>query len=295
MRVRTNAKATARQVAKRTRVRFREVMPELPAVEHARRTLLPFTGTRIERAVTHDAHVLGSQAASAFARGVRSRSIEGVVRRGKSLLVHLSGGAGLALHLGMTGSLVIARRSAERSRFARVTLDLGRAGAVHFDDPRKLGRLYAGALADARRVAKHDTLGPDASTIPSARALAARFEGARTTIKAALLDQHRIAGLGNIHAGEALFLARLHPRRKVADLGPRDWSRLHAAITDTLERALADLDRDEPLVYVNAGGENRFLVYGRAGAPCPRCSAPITRHVDGGRSTYLCKRCQPHA
>lgn len=274
-----------------------ERMPELPEVEHARRRLLTLKGARIERAVTHDAAVLGSQRKSAFSRGVTARSIESVERRGKSLLVHLSGGAGLALHLGMTGSLVLAQPRAKRSRFARVTLDLGDDGAVHFDDPRKFGRLYAGALADARRVAKHDALGPDASAIGNARALAARFEGARVTIKTALLDQARIAGLGNIHAGEALFLARIHPMRTVGSLGARDWQRLCAGIHETLDRALAELDHldasGEPLVYVSAGGENRFLVYDREGEPCPRCEAPITRHVQQGRSTYLCACCQP--
>lgn len=270
-------------------------MPELPEVEHARRKLLSLSGARIERAVTHDAVVLGGQGKTAFARSVASRSIEKVDRRGKSLLVHLSGGGGLALHLGMTGSLVIGPR--KPSRFARVTLDLGSEGALHFDDPRKFGRLYAGALADARRVAKHDELGPDASAIANARALAARFEGARVTIKNALLDQTRVAGLGNIHAGEALFLARLHPMRIARTITTREWQRLFAGIGATLDRALAELDHldaaGEPLVYVSAGGANRFLVYGREGEACPRCSAAIVRHVNAGRSTYLCLRCQP--
>lgn len=274
-------------------------MPELPEVEHARRRLLKLKGARIERAIAHDAIVLGAQKKSAFCRSVASRSIESVDRRGKSLLVHLSGGAGLALHLGMTGSLVLARPHAARSRFARVTLDLGEGGAVHFDDPRKFGRLYAGKLADARRVAKHDSLGPDASAIVSARALAARFEGARVAIKTALLDQERVAGLGNIHAGEALFLARIHPMRRAGSLSDREWRRLYAGIQETLARALAELDRldesGEPMVYVSAGGENRFLVYDREREPCPRCDAPIGRHVHGGRSTYLCVHCQPAA
>jgi len=271
-------------------------MPELPEVEHARRKLLKLSGARIERAVTHDSHVLGAQRKAAFSRGVASRSIEKVERRGKSLLVHLSGGGGLAMHLGMTGSLVVADRGAKKSRFARVTLDLGSDGAIHFDDPRKLGRLYAGDLADARRAAKHDRLGPDAVTIASAKALAARFEGARAPIKTALLDQERIAGLGNIHAGEALFLARIHPSRIAGSITSREWQHLYAGIDETLDRALAELDHldatGEPLVYVSAGGPNRFLVYDREGEPCPRCQTAIVREVQGGRSTYVCPHCQ---
>lgn len=274
-------------------------MPELPEVEHARRKLLRLAGRRIERAVTHDAAVLGEQKKSAFSRSVEHREIERVERRGKSLLVHLSGGGGLALHLGMTGSLVLADEARARSRFARVTLDLGAEGALHFDDPRKLGRLWAGDLEGARRAARHDRLGPDASVVASPKALAARFEGARVAIKTALLDQERVAGLGNIHAGEALFLARIHPLRLARTLSTREWQRLYAGIRETLDRALAALDRldesGEPLVYVSAGGENRFLVYDREGEPCPRCAAPIARLVSGGRSTYLCLRCQPEA
>lgn len=274
-------------------------MPELPEVEHARRRLSRLAGERVTRATAHDAIVLGSQRKLAFRRGVESRAIERVERRGKSLLVHLSGDGGLALHLGMTGSLVLADRGAARSRFARVTLDLESGTALHFDDPRKLGRLYAGPLADARRVAKHDTLGPDAGTLAHARALSARFEGARVAIKTGLLDQSRIAGLGNIHAGEALFLAGLHPMRIAGGLATREWQRLFAGIRETLDRALAELDHldetGEPLVYVSAGGPNRFLVYDREGQPCPRCAAKIVRHVHGGRSTYLCTRCQPSA
>ena len=272
-------------------------MPELPEVEHARRSLEKLAGARIARAVTHDAMVLGSQPKRAFSRELTDRSIQSVERRGKNLLVHLSGGAGLALHLGMTGSLVLAGPGAKKSRFARVTLDLGKRGALHFDDPRKLGRLYAGDLADARKAAKYDRLGPDAATIGSAKALAARFEGARVPIKTGLLDQERIAGLGNIHAGEALFLARIHPMRSAGSLTTREWQRLYAGIHETLDRAIAELDHldvtGEPLVYVSAGGANRFLVYDRKGEPCPRCHTPIVREVNGGRSTYVCPHCQP--
>jgi formamidopyrimidine-DNA glycosylase len=271
-------------------------MPELPEVEHARRKLLTLRGARIDRAIARDAIVLGKQKKAAFARALAGRTLEGVDRRGKSLLVRLSGGAGLAMHLGMTGSLVIERGERARPRFSRVSLETD-AGTLHFDDPRKLGRLFAGSLDEARRAAKHDALGPDALTIASAKALAARFDGVRAPIKSALLEQSYVAGLGNIHAGEALFLARLHPLRSTASLDARAWSRLYAGIHDTLARAFAQLERleksGEDLVYVSAGGENPFLAYGRAGEPCPRCGRAIVRQVHGGRATYVCTHCQP--
>ncbi len=276
-------------------------MPELPEVEFARRRLLSFAaGARIARAVVHDDAVLRGQRERAFVAALRARTIEGAERRGKSLLVRLSGDAGLALHLGMTGSLVVDPEPRRASRFARVTLHIARGqeplGAIHFDDPRKLGRLFAGPLASARTVAKHDELGPDAASLRDSHAFAARLSDARAPIKSALMDQSRIAGLGNIHVGEALFLARLHPMLPARSLDARAFSHLFAGMRETLDRALTELDRleasGEPLVYVNAGGENPFLVYGRAGEPCPRCSAPITREVHAGRSTFVCAHCQ---
>lgn len=276
-------------------------MPELPEVEFARRRLLSFAdGARIVKAVVHDGAVLRGQREKAFTSALAARAIEGAERRGKSLLVRLSGGAGLAMHLGMTGSLVVRREDEEPSRFARVSLHLARGnasvGAIHFDDPRKLGRLFAGDLAEARTVAKHDELGPDAASLVDARAFAARLADARAPIKSALMDQSRIAGLGNIHVGEALFLARLHPMLPARSLDLRAFQHLFAGVKETLDRALTELDRlhatGEPLVYVSAGGENPFLVYDRAGEPCPRCGAAITREVHAGRSTYVCARCQ---
>jgi formamidopyrimidine-DNA glycosylase len=222
-------------------------MPELPEVEFARRRLLSFAGgAQIVKAVVRDKTVLRGQRERAFTRALEARAIEGAERRGKSLLVRLSGGAGLAMHLGMTGSVVVRRANEESSRFSRVTLHVARdgepAGAIHFDDPRKLGRLFAGELAEARAIAKHDELGPDAASFRDARAFAARLEDARAPIKSALMDQSRIAGLGNIHVGEALFLARLHPLLPARSLDVRSFQRLFAGMRETLDRALASLD-----------------------------------------------------
>lgn len=271
-------------------------MPELPEVEHARRQLAALVGARIDRVTARDAIVLGKRPKAAFARALEGRTIERIERRGKSLLVHLSGGGGLAMHLGMTGSLVIVPREAAPSRFARVSLALGDR-ALHFDDPRKLGRLFAGPVDEARRAGKWDALGPDALDVTTPKALAARFAGTRGPIKMALLDQARVAGIGNIHASEALFFARLHPMRTTPSLTARDWQHLHAGIQESLARALDELDRldahGEPLVYLSAGGENPFLVYDREGEPCPRCGKPLVREVHGGRSSYLCRHCQP--
>jgi formamidopyrimidine-DNA glycosylase len=276
-------------------------MPELPEVEHAKRRLLSFAaGARITKATVHDKTVLRGQRERAFTRALEARTIEGAERRGKSLLVRLSDGGGLAMHLGMTGSVVLRRADEAPSRFSRITLHVAHEGApegaIHFDDPRKLGRLFAGELAEARTIAKHDELGPDAASLADARALADRLSDARAPIKSALMDQSRIAGLGNIHVGEALFLARLHPMRPARSLDARSFQHLFAGVKETLDRALAELDRldesGEPLVYVSAGGENPFLVYDRAGEPCPRCKRAITREVHAGRSTYVCTRCQ---
>lgn len=271
-------------------------MPELPEVEHARRQLSPLVGRTITRVTPRDTIVLGGRSKPSFTKALAGRTLERVERRGKNLLVRLSGEGGLAMHLGMTGSLVVAPSAFAPSRFARVSFELGDL-ALHFDDPRKLGRLAAGSLDEARKAARMDALGPDALEVSTPHALAARFAGARGPIKMALLDQERIAGLGNIHASEALFLARLHPLRRASSLTAREWQHLHAGIRETLGRALDELDRldanGEPLVYLSAGGENPFLVYDREGEPCPRCGRAIAREVHGGRSSYLCRHCQP--
>lgn len=268
-------------------------MPELPEVEHARRRFLAILGEG--RAIV-DASALDPivvpQDPRAWRDAIVGRRIEGAERIGKNVLVRLSGGHALWLHLGMTGQVVGAARGAdELPRFTRWWIETPE-GRACLADGRRLGRSVAGTRDEVRRLAKLDALGPDALALGGADALRARLETARGPIKAALMDQSRVAGIGNIQAAEALWLARIHPERAVPSLRGAEWTALADAIRESLERTLATMRDDSEVVYVEAGGPNPFRVYDREGEPCPRCGRKIVREVARGRSTYLCPRCQ---
>jgi formamidopyrimidine-DNA glycosylase len=275
-------------------------MPELPEVEHARRTLVRALGADpIVRAETADAIVV-PQGPEVFATLVGARVV-GSERRGKSVLLRLSGpGArelALFFHLGMTGRLVVRDApAAEPVRFARWTIATA-ARAVTLADARRLGRARVGAYEEVARDSGFDELGPDALEVTTGPALAACFAGRggrplAAPIKTALMDQSRLAGLGNIHAAEALFLARIHPDRATGSLRAAEWEALARGVHETLSRTLASMRDDEELVYVSDGGPNPFHVYGKEGEPCPACGAPIRRDEHAGRGTYYCGKCQ---
>ena len=268
-------------------------MPELPEVEHARRRLLTILG---EHATIEDASALDpivvAQPLEEWRRALVGRRIEGAERIGKNVVVRISGDHSLWFHLGMTGQVTpCVRGASELPRFTRWWIETKRA-RVCLTDARRLGRSLAGARDDVRRLAKLDALGPDALSVRDPDALREALGRAKGPIKGALLDQSRLAGIGNIQALEALWLARIHPERPVPRLTRDQWTSLAAAIRESLERTLATMHDDEDVVYVEAGGPNPFLVYDREGEPCPRCGATIRRETARGRSSYFCPRCQ---
>jgi len=265
-------------------------MPELPEVEHARaQTERWLRGQRLDEARSFDALVVVDP--EAF-EGLRGATVEGVHRRGKHLLLRTTDGRALWFHLGMTGHVHALPASgpiaeAALPRFSRWALRTPKL-VVALTDPRRLGRAHAGP-ASAIEAAHLGRLGPEA-TAASSELLASVLD-TRLPLKAALMDQARLAGLGNIHAAEALFLAGLHPERPSSSLRVAERERLAAAIREALERAVVPPEED--LVYVNEGGPNPFLVYGREGEPCTVCGGAIGRVTTAGRSTYFCPRCQP--
>jgi len=272
-------------------------VPELPEVEFARRRFLAgMEGRVIDDARALDALVV-PQPASLFREALVGRRVEGAERRGKHVVVRLSGDRGLWFHLGMSGRLVPLGAPDEPTdastglpRFTRWWLKTGDLTAC-LCDTRRLGRAVAGTLEEAR--AHLAGLGPDALDVKDGAALGRCLEGARGPVKAALMDQTRLAGLGNIQVAEALFRAGLHPESAVPSLDRAARARLARAIQESLRDALAAMEGLETLVYVGAGGENPFAVYGRAGEPCPRCRSLIVREVARGRSSFFCPRCQP--
>jgi formamidopyrimidine-DNA glycosylase len=273
-------------------------MPELPEVETIVRGLAPrLAGRRIDGVWWSGQGLhLGRKV---DLRGLRAvavgHAVARVRRRGKYILIDVDGGddQGIIVHLGMTGRLRVQSVTAERAPHTHVVFPLGGGDELRFVDARRFGWVTPGR--PMARDPALSALGPDPLTELDAAALAAALSAARTPIKAFLLDQRRIAGLGNIYVAEALFRVGAHPAtpaRRLARRAPE----LLAAVREALEGGIARRGttlRD----YVDAdgfAGDNAaaLLVYGRAGEPCVRCGAEIRRRVDGGRATFFCPRCQ---
>jgi formamidopyrimidine-DNA glycosylase len=269
-------------------------VPELPEVEAVRRTLQrAMRGARIDR-VELRRRDLRRPFPADFASRLTGHTIHSIGRRGKYLLVALSSGETLLVHLGMSGAF-----RTERPRSFSGSLDphdhvvfvLSSGVIVTFNDPRRFG------LMDLVRAnEEHDALrgmGPEPlDEAFDAAVLARACAGKRVALKVLLLDQRLIAGVGNIYASEALHHARLSPRRRAATLATRDGApreaavRLAAGIKAVLEKAVA--------ANARAYESGRFRVYEREGKPCPRrgCPGTIRRLTQAGRSTYYCPVCQ---
>lgn len=273
-------------------------MPELPEVEHVARQLrdeLP--GRRIVSVAVHWPRTLGGMEPAEFAARLTGQRITAIGRRGKHLIIELDGGDALVIHRRMSGNLIFLPPE-ERDSWARVVFVLDDGRALVFSDPRKFGRTLL-VRQDALS-ALFAGLGPepleDAFT---AAALEARLRGSRRAIKAALLDQAVVSGLGNIYADEALFRAGIHPLRPAATLSREEIAALRDAIRETLLLAIEHggttfgRHRD---VYDEAGTNLEYLnVYRRAGQPCRVCGQPIERVVIAQRSAHYCPHCQPLA
>jgi formamidopyrimidine-DNA glycosylase len=274
-------------------------MPELPEVETVRRGLaLRLTGRRIDRAELRRPD-LRRPFPPRLAERLEGALIGEFARRGKYILVELDDSGTLLLHLGMSGRITAGGNNAPDEKHDHVVLRLDDGTVVRFNDPRRFGLID---YIERGREAAHpllagmgpEPLGPGFDGAYLGRALAGRL----TPIKSALLDQRIVAGLGNIYVCEALFRARLSPRRLAATVGGGRAARLAQAIRAVLEEAIAaggSSLRD----YVQANGElgyfqHRWAVYGKEGEPCPgcTCAAGIRRITQAGRSTFFCARRQ---
>ena len=267
-------------------------MPELPEVEAHRRNLERWLGGRTVRAIrAPSGRTFRRTRPSTVRRHLRGRRVREVLRRGKLLLVHLDGSVGLIAHLGMTGRFLRRPADAPRPPHTRATLVLDDGAAVHFVCPRTLGWLETGPIERLTKASPWSRLGPDPLRDPFGPDVLGRaLAGTRASVKSALMDQRRLAGLGNIQAAEALWRAGIDPRRPASDLSTEEIRALTAAIQASVDETLQALS--EEIVYLSAGGPNPFRVYGRADAPCPRCGQRIVRIVLSGRSTFLCPGCQ---
>ena len=273
------------------------IVPELPEVEHARRTLEKWlSGARIDSVSVHDARILDAGVSPArVVRGLEGRRVTAVERRGKWLRIVLDSGRVFS-HLGMTGKWVRAELSEEALRFERLRIDVTARGrtrrSVRYLDPRLFGRFVLVKEGEGDLPAWSE-LGPDPLVDGiDVAALHGKLAKRKLAIKPTLLDQSVLAGIGNILATEALFFARLDPRRPACALSRAEVGALARGIRRAIDKTLAK-ETGETIQYVEEpGAPNPFTIYGHEGEPCPRCKRPLSKMVLGGRGTVLCVHCQ---
>jgi formamidopyrimidine-DNA glycosylase len=271
-------------------------MPELPEVETIRRQLAPhLEGRRIERAEILDARWTRPVDPAVVEEQLAGAVVRRVDRAGKYLDLVLSDERHLLIHLRMTGSLLFDPDSEPPHTRVRFVLDAGHR--LLYVDPRRFGTgnlMGSPAERDAYLSAR---LGAEPFTpafTPIYLRRAAR--GRRAPVKAFLLDQRRIAGVGNIYADEALFRAEVHPLRPAGSLTAPQWVRLHAAIEEVLTAGIdargATIDDFRHVDGARGSFQDRFLIHLRVGEPCVRCGRPVRKIVAAGRGTYVCEHCQ---
>jgi formamidopyrimidine-DNA glycosylase len=267
-------------------------MPELPEAEYMVRRLEQYAPHAAIRRVCILRDSLtepqGVRHVRRYARGMVTR----YARRAKNVLLHLDTGWTVRIQLGMTGHCFWIADPAAAPPHTRVLFLLARGGALAFEDARTFGSVQVhrqDELPELFRAYGPEPLDP-AFRWTGLRDAAA---GLRQPLKSFLMDQRRIAGLGNIWAAESLFAARLAPQRGVHTLADAEWRALHAAIRRTLRRAIENAFRvtSRPDEFPEAD-LLRLQVYGRAAQPCRRCRQPVRRQVEAGRATYFCAGCQ---
>jgi formamidopyrimidine-DNA glycosylase len=268
-------------------------MPELPEVETIKNELLPWVvGQSFTKVTIVDAKVVCGGSAKEIRRGLLGQKIESLERRGKYLIFHLSNGQSLIIHLRMTGVLLLNPRGVDC--YARAVFHLSNGHRLVFRDRRRLGLIWL--VDDANTVV--GKLGPeplDKNFTPGI--LGQRLSRRHIPVKAALLDQGIVAGIGNMYADEALFAARIHPLRKADALSPAEVQTLHNCIRRILRAAIGSKGASVD-TYVRPEGElgtahSDFKVAHRGGEPCPICGCTIERVLVQNRGTYFCPRCQP--
>lgn len=271
-------------------------MPELPEVEVARRHLEGWLAGQTVTAVEllDDRGLHGGGASIVGRRCLRWR------RRGKVLLGDFEGGLGLLSHLGMTGKWVRTGTVGDPRPYRRIVIGTGSAGGVTgvaMVDPRRFGRAWFDTTTALESLPQWADLGPDmmvlAQAFDAGEQLAAVFGRSASPLKRRLLDQKRVAGMGNIAVVEACWRARIHPHVSCSSLNITDWQRLAEAALAHFKQVI-EVEGQEELVYVSERrASNPFLVYGRAAEPCPRCTSTLVGGQLSKRPSVWCPVCQP--
>jgi formamidopyrimidine-DNA glycosylase len=273
-------------------------VPELPEVETVRLRLAPaVVGRRLEQVEIRDSRLTRPEDPLVVAAELLGERVAALERRGKYLIFRFESGRGLLVHLRMTGGFRLAAGNGlPDDPYVRAVVTLDDGSDVAYRDVRRFGTWQ---LLEPHEV--EPFLSARLGEEPlgrrfTVRALGERLAGRRAPVKAALLDQRTIAGMGNIYVDEALWRARIHPLRPGGQLDRDEIKRLHRAVRRALEAGLA---RQGATIrnYATPDGEagamqHEFKVYGRAGEPCPRCGTPIEKTRAGGRGTWYCPNCQ---
>lgn len=276
-------------------------MPELPEIEHLRRTLLPWLiGARVESVDLRRTDVVRSRGRNLRRQLLEGARVTGLDRHGKNLAIIADDGRVVCVHLGMSGQLCVVGRGDPFLKadhvHCRWTLASRRGDrCLVFRDPRRFGGLWPFESVDDLRTHRWSKLGPDALHVTPA-VLARQLGTSRRPIKAALLDQAMIAGVGNIYADEALFLAGIHPRRPASRLDDASRRRLVTSLRRVLRAAIRS-GGSTIRSYVDGTGRNgsfvnQHFVYGRARSPCLRCGRPLQGQTIAQRTSVFCPGCQ---
>ena len=270
-------------------------MPELPEVETIKNELIPhIVGHKLAGITLFWNGIVRQPSVEDFCSRIIGHQITGLARRGKYLIVSLTGDDLLVIHLKMSGSLLVGQDSTEPPRYTRAIIHLDNGASIFFCDPRKFGAMWL--VKDRNTII--DKLGPEpleAGFTP--QFLAQRLKNRTAPIKALLFDQSFIAGIGNMYADEALFAAGIHPLRAGGSLSQYEIKRLHTAIKQVLLSAISN--KGASIVnYFRPGGEPgtahfEFKVAHGRGKYCPNCGTLIKRIPIRNRGSYFCPQCQP--
>ena len=273
-------------------------MPELPEVETVRRRLEPvLTGRRFDHVEISDARLVRPYEPDEVAAELQGERVASVERRGKYLIVRFETDRVLLIHLRMTGSLRHSTNGLDDDPHRRALVRLDDGSDVAYRDVRRFGtwQLLEPGELNAYLATR---LGEEPLDAPfTAARLGQLLAKRRAPVKAALLDQRTLAGMGNIYVDEALWRAKIHPLRPGESLERDELRRLHRAVRTSLEHGLARQGstlRDYRLPDGGSGSmQHEFTVYGREGEPCDRCGTPIAKIRVAGRGTWFCPTCQP--
>src|SRR3954471_1435349 len=276
-------------------------MPELPEVESVRRRIAPvLEGRLFERVEISDPRLVRPYEPAEVAAELTGERVESVDRRGKYLIVRFESRRALLIHLRMTGSLGHHERGVDGEEpHRRAVVRLNTGSDVTYRDVRRFGTWLLLERGELEPYLDSKVGEEPLDVLFTAARLGAKLERRRAPIKAALLDQRTLAGMGNIYVDEALWRARIHPLRPALRLDRNEVRRLHNAIRASLERGIARQGSTLSDYRLPDGGsgsmQNEFKVYGRGGEPCDRCGTPIAKTRLGGRGTWFCPTCQPYA